>query len=212
MCYHLIKIRTHPDKTLDICGKDAKPLIIILSEARNIMLKILNEEISGNLYLKLIQYLCDRCDRISFHIPDYSNFGNRNQSNYDFEKVIGKIRNDFPDLFYNSLGTYRGYYDSGFWKTNVPSEIFVSSLSTEVMNNVLKRAFGIYDWIGPLFPEDLHFHSNGKCFLSVTSHEQLTLLYTKNKSDLMNIKNLGLVISQEFPDVSNDFDFEKLNQ
>jgi len=166
---------------------------------------ITNQNITRKMYINLIKYCCEKCNVFSFHIPNYLSLHNA-KNRYDSEKVKNEILNKFNEYNIVPLTTRKGYYASGFWNTNVESDIYFYNINDSVMKNVLLKTNNIFDWMWPEQGEDLRFYIDKKCWLSVTSHEKLILVYTKSNEEIERFKKIGFIL-EEFQDVSNDIPF-----
>lgn len=79
--------------------------------------------------------------------------------------------------------------DSNSSKINFDINLY--KVCKEVRPHLLEPE-GLYHWIYPYFPEDLCFFKDGYCWLSTSAHERDASIYTNNKDDVQELKNLGL--------------------
>ena len=57
--------------------------------------------------------------------------------------------------------------------------------------DILMQVTDIYGWDYPDAPMDLCFYREGYCWLSITAHEYMAYLYTDNREEVEELRNIG---------------------
>ena len=87
------------------------------------------------------------------------------------------------------------------WDDSVYSLVFYKcDMNCE---KILKSAGNIFNWYQPDFPMDLCFYRDGYCWLSITAHEEMAVLYTDDEENVKNLQKLGADLSfcEEIDDI-----------
>lgn len=171
------------------------------------MIEIYVENIDGASYNKLLKFLLNKCETVSFAIPNYNtvfDFENKrtifldyknnktklDRNSLDFQKYLSNINVFISKLEPELINQYTNirYFDQLY---NYEIETHIYNYNS-VVYNVFKKVPGLYEWLYPNYPEDLYFFSKGKCYFASISHEKECWFYDDSKEIIDLVENLGL--------------------
>lgn len=147
------------------------------------------------MYHQLLDYLLSKCDSFSFCVPNYEariKFDNWDEAKAQYIKQRHTLnRNNDKFIEYHkqignlldSLKKYEigHYFDVDYIEQTYSYEIeaFVYKYNSETCE-ILKTVPGLFDWLYPLFPEDISFFTKEQCYLQTITHEEVGFIYDDN--------------------------------
>lgn len=180
------------------------------------MIQIINNDLTGKLYITLLNLLYEYCDAVTFNVQNVfqEHITDENLKYFDeFElKEIGYTPNNYVNTYdckeymeykkslepflsqFNNF-VIRRYEDveyCGYMYRN-KMDIFVIELNDNVVK-LLKKSTGLYKWCYPDRPNDLCFYKDNKCFLRSVAHEGLCFIYSNDRRLKKKLVNLGFNI------------------
>lgn len=178
------------------------------------MFEIVNRNIRGKKYIKLIYLMLDYCDKMVFQLPNtFKHFDEEKINADDTIESVNFVALENNDLFCryknkvkfavkmsgvakNIINEYESltYYGK---KCNHTFDVFVMSVGSN-LRDYLFLTDSIYDWKYPDLPEDICFFKNNKCVLETITHEKLTFLHTDDKELLRKIKFARLRLKKSY--------------
>lgn len=166
------------------------------------------DEISGEKYTKLIDFLCSKCNTFSFSIPNFSKTV-VTEENADMlsEYEIGYIEEDKEgkedyrkyrthiQKYLDSISKYviKNYYTTEYCRSisAYEKEIYTIELN-EVTREFFKNTKSLFEWTYPDFPEDLAFYIDGELYMGSVAHENICDFYMDFKEVKKFLKNTGI--------------------
>ncbi len=137
-------------------------------------------ECNNEQYIKIIEFLYERCDIIAFSLPNY--FAEYikpcddskssiildidNEKFEEYKKTVNSILKEINGAV-KKIYTDTNYFDQG---NGYLREIYILSFEQNVLE-FLKKFENFGTWLHPNLPEDLCFFSNEKLLFSSLSHE-----------------------------------------
>ena len=190
--------------------KDIKHMVSI-TRIKSINIKKRDENNMENNYRKLLGFLCDRCDMFTFKLekPHEIKVVENNSFMYpnrplgiyrypDEEEEFIEYKNTVEKTIINDVKSYivEVYEDVEYCNSIGGSyEIYKVELN-KTTAKTLEIPRSLYNWIPPLYPEDLCFYSRGECFLQSIAHENICRIFTDRDSDVYILKKLGFLLSE----------------
>lgn len=153
-------------------------------------------EIKGKEYKKLIEYAYTKCDAVMFVIRKdlyakekdkniINNFNNMINSTSKLNDYLLKKRNG-GNWVYSEVCADDDLFQVHFYKFNLELKQFL------LANNSL------YDWLHPLYPEDIAFFKNGYCWLYSVAHEGICEIYYETENEYNELCNLGIKFDEYY--------------
>ncbi len=150
---------------------------------KDIEMIIITSNISGEQYLKLIDYAFRCCDRFALNIPILG--GDEHENERRVRDIVCQMRPYITDRMVS-----KKYFSI---KSSYKREIYVFSTSKGV-RNMVNSAGGIYKWVYPELPEDLSFFdsASGRCWLETIAHENECRIYSSSDADIKFLEDCGI--------------------
>ncbi len=180
------------------------------------------DEYSKEAYCKTLDFLLEKCDVVTFCLPNYGTvFDSLVKDIYEeYEQVKNELERDnakFSEYKANviklleSLEKYKidFFIDIDYFgqTSNYEREIYVYKYNKEVAE-ILKNVVPFFEWRCPDFPEDLNFFSNGKLYLETVAHEKEAWIIDTSDETIDFIDSLGVdywVDDYEYVKVYSDY-------
>ena len=135
------------------------------------------------VYIDLIDLAFEICDEFVFVVRD-DVFSNQNV-NYLLEELSSSIKEIKRQCYWP--GTY----------CSSMSTVYYYSTDEHAMRIIKKVSNSLHDWIHPDLPEDLSFIKHNKDWLTNTSHEQESYIFSDDKEEIDKIIKIeGLKVTQ----------------
>lgn len=166
------------------------------------MLYIQIKDITEEKYIKLIKYLFNRCDKFSFHMPNFnhskSNFMNicKNDEGENDLEYSEYLENCNQILFRCKDFIISTRVDSKYYeqKFTYSTKIYNLRLGKSLMD--IFENYHLLDWQYPALPEDPIFYSNGNEWLEIIGHEKISIIHNETKEDISFLNDMQIKYSQ----------------
>lgn len=164
------------------------------------------DEYTKEAYCKTLDFLLDKCDMVTFCLPNFGTIFHDSSKNIrdDYNIVKDELErenSEFSEYKANvkelleSLEKYKidFFIDIDYFgqSSNYEREIYVYKYNKEVAE-ILKNVVPFFEWRCPNFPEDLNFFSNGKLYLETVAHERDAWLEDTSDETIDFIDSLGI--------------------
>ncbi len=175
-------------------------------------------DVKGKTYLKLISYLVQRCDAVTFLLPNYNKIHvtEKNINMFDDERIGHKYYDDPKDdsfqAYLSKIDDFlmlaknhliKSYEDIEYCGDIYEHDSVIYVLrSNEELLPFLTKINNLYDWMYPDAPMDICFYSKGKVYMRTVAHEHICDIYTSSREEINYIKKLGINFTFEHNDES----------
>lgn len=147
-------------------------------------------EIKDKVYKDLIDYAFTKCDAVMFvirkdlYIKEKSkdvinNFNKMINFTSKLNEYLLKKRNG-SHWVYSEVYADDDLFQIQFYKFNLELKQFL------LINN------SFYEWLHPLYPEDIAFFKDGYCWLYSVAHEGICEIYYETKNEYNELCKLGI--------------------
>lgn len=148
-------------------------------------MKVLNDNIKGDTYEKLIEYAFTKCDAIlmGFYYrsnPFYDMFNRKNKL------LQTNLINKFPNSFIMKKEKY-------YWPTkeNYDYNTYYFKFDENIKKYLLENK-DLYSWLNPIYPTDLGFFKDGKCWIITINHENDCYINVTSNEEFNYLKSIGI--------------------
>ncbi len=152
-------------------------------------------EIKGKIYRNLIEYSSTQCDAVMFIVRKDLYLKNLKEFR-KFSNLMDNFNNNLKgSLLKKRKGAYWVYskvcanndlFDVYFYK-------FDSSIKTLLLQND-----SFYQWLHPLYPEDIAFFKNGYCWFYSVAHEEICEIYYESETQYKELLKMGVVFDEKY--------------
>lgn len=168
---------------------------------------LLKKIIKNKQYELLMRYAFQKCDAIMFV---FRKDGFSKEKLQQLDKTYNNTISDFKhSLLKERNGAYWVFHKVGYSQLGISEysdplnfeDMFkvLFYRTTQQLENYILSKQCLYDWLNPMYPEDISLFKNGYCWLYSVAHEEICDIYCENEEEYEYLKSIGIeFVDDEF--------------
>ncbi len=148
-------------------------------------------QITGERYIRLIEYASKTCDAAMF-VTRQDKFRLDSFQNKELIETARLFEERLKASFIKKRTT-KQWVHTGY--ANAPNDdrigVYFYRFSAEVKRFLLTND-DLYNWLNPEHPEDISLFKDGYCWLYSVAHEEMCDIYCRNEEEYEYLKSIGI--------------------